>query len=243
MGPVLKLLSLRCVPKEIYSVPQTKQPMKNKNRKNARIRLSRKEREQQIIDGAVRYFAEVGFGGQTRELARRLGISQSLLFRYFPTKDDIVKRVYEEVYLRRWRPEWEILLSDRSRSLSDRLNQFYHEYTNAIFEFEWVRILIFSGIKGVTLYQQYLKLIHDKVLDRICTELRAEQNLPDPKQTPITEREMDLAWNFHGGIFYIGIRKFIYGTEKRENFKAAIKDSIAVFLAGAPSVFKSILKK
>ena len=96
MGPILKLLSLRCVPKEIYSVPQTKQPMKNKNRKNARIRLSRKEREQQIIDGAVRYFAEVGFGGQTRELARRLGISQSLLFRYFPTKDDIVKRVYEE---------------------------------------------------------------------------------------------------------------------------------------------------
>ncbi len=208
-----------------------------------RKRLSRDEREQQIVDEAVRYFAEVGFGGQTRELARRLGISQSLLFRYFPTKDDIVKRVYEEVYLRRWRPEWEDLLSDRSRPLADRLNQFYHEYTDAIFEFEWVRILVFSGIKGVTLYQQYLKLIHDKVLDRICTELRAEHNFPDPIKKPITVRETDLAWNFHGGIFYIAIRKFIYGAEKRENFDAAIKDSIAVFLAGAPTVFKSILKK
>ncbi len=211
--------------------------------KKPRKRLSREEREQQIIDEAVRYFSEVGFGGQTRELARRLSISQSLLFRYFPTKDDIVKRVYEEVYLRRWKPEWETLLKDRSRPLSDRLNQFYEEYTHAIFEFEWVRILVFSGIKGVTLYQQYLKLIHDKVLVRICIELRAEQNFPDPKNTPITEREMDLAWNFHGGIFYIAIRKFIYGAETRDNFQAAIEDSISLFLAGAPSVFKSILKK
>ena len=211
-------------------------------KENKRKRLSRDEREQQIIDEAVRYFAEVGFGGQTRELARRLGISQSLLFRYFPTKDDIVKRVYEEVYLRRWKPEWEDLLSDRSRPLSDRLNQFYGEYTLAIFEFEWVRILVFSGIKGVTLYQQYLKLIHDKVLDRICTELRAEHDFLEPKQTPITEQEIDLAWNLHGGIFYIAIRKFIYGSEKRENFDAAIEDSIAVFLAGAPTVFKEILQ-
>ncbi len=207
-----------------------------------RKRLSRDEREQQIIDEAVRYFAEVGFDGQTRELARRLGISQPLLFRYFPTKGDIVKRVYEEVYLRRWRPQWEDLLSDRSRPLSDRLNQFYHEYTNAIFEFEWVRILAFSGIKGVTLYQQYLKLIHDKVLDRICTELREENNFPDLKKTPLTEREFDLAWHLHGGIFYIAIRKFIYGSEKRENFDAAIEDSIAVFLAGAPTVFEAILE-
>ena len=207
-----------------------------------RKRLSRDEREQQIIDEAVRYFAEVGFDGQTRELARRLGISQPLLFRYFPTKGDIVKRVYEEVYLRRWQPQWEDLLSDRSRPLSDRLNQFYHEYTNAIFEFEWVRILVFSGIKGVTLYQQYLKLIHDKVLDRICTELREEHNFPDLKKTPLTEREFDLAWHLHGGIFYIAIRKFIYGSEKRENFDAAIEDSIAVFLAGAPTVFEAILE-
>ena len=212
-------------------------------KKPPRKRLGREEREHQIINEAVRYFSEVGFGGQTRELARRLSISQSLLFRYFPTKDDIIKRVYEEVYLRRWQPEWETLLKDRSRSLSDRLNQFYDEYTHSIFEFEWVRILVFSGIKGVTLYQQYLKLIHDKVLDRICIELRAEQNLPSPKEILITEREIDLAWNFHGGIFYIAIRKFIYGSEARDNFQAAIKDSIAVFLAGAPSVFKSILKK
>jgi AcrR family transcriptional regulator len=228
--------------KVTLKVSQSKKSVKSK-KQTKRKRLSREEREKQIISEAVRYFSEVGFGGQTRELARRLGISQSLLFRYFPTKDDIIKRVYEEVYLSRWKPEWETLLSDRSRPLSDRLNQFYHEYTAAIFEFEWVRILVFSGIKGVTLYQQYIELVHDKILDRICTELRATHNLPDPGKVPLTERETDLAWNFHGGIFYIAIRKFIYGSETREDFTAAIEDSISVFLAGVPSVFKSILKK
>ena len=112
--------------KVTLKVSQSKKSVKSK-KQTKRKRLSREEREKQIISEAVRYFSEVGFGGQTRELARRLGISQSLLFRYFPTKDDIIKRVYEEVYLSRWKPEWETLLSDRSRPLSDRLNQFYHE--------------------------------------------------------------------------------------------------------------------
>ena len=52
--------------------------------KPRRTRLSPAERERLIVAGAVRYFAEVGFGGQTRELSRRLGITQPLLYRYFP---------------------------------------------------------------------------------------------------------------------------------------------------------------
>lgn len=208
-----------------------------------RQRLSRAEREQQIVEEAVRYFAEVGFGGQTRELARRLGISQSLLFRYFPSKDAIVERVYDEVFLRRWKPEWEILLRDRSQPLEKRVTEFYLDYTHAIFEYEWVRILIFSGIKNVTSYQKYLNLIRNRVLKRICIELRATHKMPDPAKKPITKRELDLAWSLHGGIFYIAIRKFIYGYETRTNFDAAIIDNVATFMNGAPDAVKNILNK
>ena len=219
---------------------------KTKSHKSAKTpkgqRLSRKEREKQIINEAINYFSEVGFSGQTRELARRLKISQSLLFRYFPTKNAIIERVYKEVYLRRWKPEWESLIQDRQISISMRLNKFYQEYTAAIFEFEWVRMFIFSGIKGVSLYQQYLKFIHDSVLQQICIELRHEFNIDGPDQIPISQRELDLAWNFHGGIFYIAIRKFIYGTEKRDDFSDAIRDSISVFISGAETVLKDIHK-
>ena len=40
-------------------------------------------REKQILEGAISFFSEVGFTGQTRELSRRLGITQPLLYRYY----------------------------------------------------------------------------------------------------------------------------------------------------------------
>ncbi len=62
-----------------------------------RQRLSPGEREQQILDEAISFFAEVGLSGQTRELAQRLGVTQPLIYRYFPTKQDLIERVFEEV--------------------------------------------------------------------------------------------------------------------------------------------------
>ena len=44
-------------------------------------RLTPSDREQEIIDEAVQFFAEVGFGGRTRDLAKRIGITQPLLYR------------------------------------------------------------------------------------------------------------------------------------------------------------------
>ena len=49
--------------------------------------------EKMIVEEAIRFFAEAGFAGQTRELARRLDVTQPLLFQYFPTKDDLIERV------------------------------------------------------------------------------------------------------------------------------------------------------
>ena len=51
------------------------------------------EREKLIVSEAIRYFSEVGFSGQTRELSRRLGITQPLLYRYFPSKRALLERV------------------------------------------------------------------------------------------------------------------------------------------------------
>ena len=55
-------------------------------------------------------------GGQTRELAQRLGVTQPLIYRYFPTKQDLIDRVYEEVFVGRWRPEWTDLIRTKPRT-------------------------------------------------------------------------------------------------------------------------------
>ena len=79
-----------------------------------RRRLSSDERRSEFIDKAIEFFAQEGFESSTRELARRLGVTQPLLYRYFPSKQELVSAVYDEVYVRRWRPEWEELIADDS---------------------------------------------------------------------------------------------------------------------------------
>src|ERR1700731_3827289 len=96
-------------------------------------RLSPDDRRQEFVAKATEFFAEEGFGGGTRALARRLGVTQPLLYRYFPSKDDLIKEVYRTVYLDPLETGWEKLLSDRARPLRDRLQEFYLAYTDAIF--------------------------------------------------------------------------------------------------------------
>jgi len=207
-----------------------------------RKRLPRHEREQMIVQEAISFFAEVGFEGQTRELARRLGITQPLIFRYFPTKDDLIERVYQEVYISRWNPWWEELLEDRSLPLKERLSTFYKAYVKAIFTYEWVRIFVYSGLKGVNINRRYLALIRDRILKRIMTEVRAEQNLPTPAEIPFSEREIELAWGLHGGIFYIAIRRWIYEFETSEDIEGVIEAQVASFANGTPAVVRQMME-
>src|ERR1700753_1013090 len=85
------------------------------------------ERERFIVDEAIKFFAEQGFGGQTRELAKRMGVTHSVIYRYFPSKEALIERVYEEVYLSRWSPTWRGLIVDRTLTLQARLSRFYLE--------------------------------------------------------------------------------------------------------------------
>jgi AcrR family transcriptional regulator len=93
-----------------------------------RQRLAR-EREQQIVDGATDFFARRGLDAQMRELAAELGIAHTLLYHYFPTKRQLIERVYEQTIAGRWDPRWEALLDDPKRiAVHDKLLAFYREY-------------------------------------------------------------------------------------------------------------------
>src|SRR6478735_468233 len=96
-------------------------------------RLSPDDRRKEFVAKATEFFSDEGFGGGTRDLARRLGVTQPLLYRYFPSKDDLIKEVYRTVYLEQIDNGWEAMLTDRSRPLRDRLLEFYRSYTNVLF--------------------------------------------------------------------------------------------------------------
>ena len=200
-----------------------------------------RDREALIVDEAIRFFAEHGFEGTTRDLANRLGITQPLLYRYFPSKEGLIERVYQKVYVQRWNPAWEGLITDRRHPLKERLVQFYQEYALAVYDYVWVRIFLHSGLKGVDINDRYLTIIKDKVLRPICAELRHSDDLPSPSQIAIGPEELELAWGLHGMFFYRAVRHFSYGLPMPDNIGAAIDNDVSIFLAGVPEVHGRIV--
>jgi AcrR family transcriptional regulator len=202
------------------------------------VRLTRETRERLIVDGAIRFFAEVGFGGQTRELARQLGMSQSLLFKYFPTKGDLIDRVYQEVYLSRWSPYWEVLLANKEIPLRQRLLKFYSEYTRRIMDYHWIRIFLYAGLLGSEINKNYLDLLRSRIIYKICHAVRDEAGLPKLTDNELSERHLQLVWALQGSILYLAIQRHVYRNLSGEGIDDIIEDRVDAFLKGAPSVFE-----
>ncbi|TPK75277.1 TetR/AcrR family transcriptional regulator [Mesorhizobium sp. B2-4-17] len=200
-------------------------------------RMAPDMREQEIVRGAVSFFAEFGFEGQTRELAKRLGITQPLLYRYFPNKEALVERVYQEVFLRRWNPFWEELIGDRRRPLQERLTAFYRDYSEMILTYEWVRLFMFSGLKGLDFNTRYLELLRQRIFTLIIQELRHANERPSIETCAISKMEIEAIWGLHAAIFYLGVRKFIYDLPV-DDVKRVVEMELKVFLSGVGAILE-----
>jgi len=203
----------------------------------ARTRLGPRERERMIVDGAVRFFSEVGFTGQTRELSRRLEITQPLLYRYFPSKKALIDRVYKEVFLGNWDSGWEERLADRSRPLRERMIEFYNGYVRVLFTPEWIRLYMYSGLAGIGFNRRYIARFERLILKRIGIELRHEFGAGRRANAPLKPAEMETIWQLHGGIFYYGVRRFIYGIGTHVDSKQMIEGAVDAFLATGRGLF------
>lgn len=197
-------------------------------------------RERQIVDGAISYFAEVGFSGQTRELSRRLGITQSLLYRYFSSKQALIDRVYEQVFLGRWNPEWIALVRNDALPLRDRLIEFYRQYAIATYQPEWVRIYIYAGLAETGLNKRYLELIERGLLNTLCLELRRFCGHHEVT-TAVSGEELEFAWSLHGGMFYYAVRHFIFGGDIHVDFMSNVALVVDNFLDGVRSNYPRLL--
>ena len=191
-----------------------------------RRRLDAEARREHILDAAVAYFAEVGFSGPTRDLARRAGVTQALLYQYFGSKAELTEAVFARVFLGRLDPGWIAAIEDRATPIEARLRAFYGQYTRAIFTYEWMRIFMWAGLAGDALNRRYL----EHVAGRLLAPLRAEIAAGTGHAAP----SMEDMWNLHGGIVHIGIRRFIYHLPTPEDATPAIAAAVRRFLAGLP---------
>ncbi|CAA7620650.1 conserved hypothetical protein [Candidatus Terasakiella magnetica] len=207
------------------------------NQENTRRRLPRKEREKLIVREAIRFFAEVGFEGQTRALAQRLGVTQPLLYRYFPDKEALIDRVYKEVFIGGWNPEWDIRLKDRSRPLLDRVVEFYLAYTQANFSYERIRLFMFAGLKDQSIANRYMTHVRDNLFLPLVHEIRAEAGLT-PKDT-VSATEVELVAGLHGSISYVGLRRWVFQTQTPDDTAGVVSALVRCTLPGIVDAFRN----
>jgi AcrR family transcriptional regulator len=217
-------------------------PARQARRSGKRLRLSPEARSDLILRGAIRFFAERGFQGQTRELAEQLGISTGLLFRYFPTKDALIDRIYQTLFEGRWKPEWDAILGNRSRDLRERLIEFYLDYSKMLHDYEWGRIYLYSGLGGAGIPQRFARMVIERVYARVVGELRHEFGRPDLAVEPMNEAEVELMWSLHGSIFYIGLRKWVYDVGGPSDIPGTVTQIVDRFYANAGELMRQLAR-
>lgn len=197
-----------------------------------RRRMSTAEREKHIVEGAIAFFSEHGFDAQMRDLAAAIGVTHTLVYHYFPTKQALVDRVYLEVFEGRWKPEWESLLDDRGLSVHQKLVAFYVDYARTVLTREFVRILIFSGLTDRSITDRFFDMLGERLFPRIVRETRRHRG--STSRAKPTAREHELLMGLHGGIFYGGLRAFVYGRALHPGVglddEAAIADRVRAYL-------------
>lgn len=204
-----------------------------------RRRLSSMERERQIIDGAIRFFSARGLDGQLRELASEIGITHALLYHYFPTKQALIDRVYLELFEGLWKPAWEQLLDDPALGAQEKLTRFYCDYAKAILSRDFVRILIFSGLSDRHIPDRFFGLLRTRLFPRLIRETRRHCGVGSRAKP--NARELELLMGLHGGVFYIGVRRWVYGqavhrAEQLEHDESYICDRVKSYLLSAKDV-------
>jgi AcrR family transcriptional regulator len=204
-----------------------------------RTRLSTAERERQIVAGAIRFFSDRGLDGQLRDLAKNIGTTHALLYHYFPTKQALIDRVYTELFEGLWKPEWEQLLDDPKLDATAKFNLFYTDYAKAILSRDFVRILVFSGLSDHYIPDRFFELLRNRLFPRLIRETRRHCGVASRAKP--NARELELLMGLHGGIFYIGLRRWVYeqsvhGAEGAEHDEDHIRDRVKGYLLSAKHV-------
>lgn len=229
------------MPRKVPTVDAALKIKAHDSEKSVTRRLAPEVRERQIVLKAVDHFATHGFSGSTRELARQLGVTQPLLYRYFPSKEALIDRVYEEVY--EWDSSWENLIKDRSVPIQERMVKFYSSYSVVILRREWIRIFIFAGLTREGINSKYLARLRERVFLPVMAEIRSAYDLPAPAGARQREIDLELIWSLHASIFYLGVRKWIYGLPVTDDIDDHIARQVDAFLNGVPAALEHASKE
>ncbi|MBO6541076.1 MAG: TetR/AcrR family transcriptional regulator [Rhizobiaceae bacterium] len=211
-----------------------RKPVANQDGGQIKRKLSAAERRTAYIEGAIRCFSEIGFDASTREIARFLGVTQPLLYKYFPSKEELINEVYRHVYLGRWGKNWASQLHNRAIPIRERLIDFYIDYYRSVFDRDWLRIYLFSALRGAKINKWYVEMLEAQVIRPIALELKRE--LISTEGQNASEAEVEAVWSLQSSVYYYGVRSLVYEVEPSVDVATMIANSVDSLMAVFPNL-------
>ena len=213
----------------------------SEDKRGPRRRAARGTGEQQLVAAAAEFFAEEGFRAPTRQLASRLGVTQALIYRYFPSKQALINRVFADVFVGDLSDDSMKRLLDSSESIEARLTAFYQTFANR-FSKQRLGLFLRAELDDQDLAAQYTRPLNQRILMPVISALRQEARLPPPARKPVIAAERELALMLHGAIVHLGMRKHIYGSSLPDALDDHISLYVTGFVPGALTTLKKLHK-
>lgn len=192
-------------------------------------RMNSEDRRRQILEKAADFFSEYGLTAQTRGLAAACGISQRLLYRYFPTKEALLDEVYRSAIAGPFKAIWFAELVDRQIPLERRLVRFYKDYFTTIFTSRWLRLFMYSSLADVGMAPNYTSAMVLQLLEVIVLEAAHEQGVVIAANKDL---QHEIGWTLHGALSHYAIRRHLYGFPQHVAEDAVVAIQVAQFLGG-----------
>jgi AcrR family transcriptional regulator len=212
---------------------QSPPPVRTTARAAARLRLPREERRAQILAKAYEFFSEYGLTAQTRALAESCGVSQRLLYSFFPSKAALLEEVYKLEIAGSFKAIWFAELKDRALPVEQRLLRLYRDYYDTVTTRRWLRLFLYASLAEVAMAPAYIGGVLTHMLEIIVAEVAAEQGLQVPADPALVQ---EIGWILHGAISHLAIRRHVYHNTNPLPPHEVIALQVRSFVAGLPAV-------
>jgi AcrR family transcriptional regulator len=199
------------------------------------VKLSKADRRQAIVETAANLFAETGFrGGTTRELAKRAGVTEPVLYEHFQTKGELYAAIIEASGREDFAKGREIL---EQKAVRGDARDFFTTLATLIAEHQaanpnYLRLILFSALEKHELselcFERHAVVIHQIVTRFIKGKIAGGEFRG--VDAPLAAR------SFMGMVMHYVIFDQHFGFKLvRASRKRAIEAMVDIFLHGLKS--------
>jgi TetR/AcrR family transcriptional regulator len=199
-----------------------------------RPRLAADDRRGQILAAAFELCAERGFhGARTRDLARRAGVSEALVYRHFPSKDALIRAILDQAGFAE-RIEWMEQTLEKMPPREALLSIAKHLLTGLRERPEVFRVVFFGLLETPHLASEFYRDFLSRVL-ALETRIfeRAFRGAKGSRSAPFDPAVA--ARSFHGSLMFYNTAGAIVRMEPLPRDPEALAEAIVNLYIVAPA--------